>query len=1593
MSKYKSGSFPSGKRQPSINTNPFYTKSHVNPLEINEGSKNQLIVAVQSGDYDKIKRVIADRNISYNVRDELGQNPIHLIIKNDIIGDNERKKLELVKFFISNGVSISQFDNNNVTPLHLACKFQYADIVETLLKNGADPNAKDSQGMIPLHYATQGFIKPCKIKKKVKSIIPKPKQGDRVIPDVKIKELSISIIDILQTPHFNIYLTHISNTLKRIKDIYPEDFEKIRDEMNQEINKIIIDTTTSDAKKAELLQNYYDSTVNGLTEKFINKKFNKSLTSIDTKLKREGWSPIDNSEYKILSKNPSDIVREIDVKKKNELKGLYPQNEIDKFIKMKLSLTDFKEDCYKNLIEIILLLRASDKNSILYGIPGFSDIDIENYVVHKDVNKFTGDFKTIYGDIPLEMFDGKSDYDQYYDNLKVFRAPSKIVKEWKQSKNRKLRDGLKQYKVIDENLMVGQIGIQLPCGDDIYTLTPFANNIDSISTLGDLDASKIDTTVYPTGTVSFPKGGTCFFLTPLIGCVLQCEKRMQVIASNYDIFIKHLDKGYNFELYNLILVTNYINCLDTLQYIRYAFDEKEYIEAVINNFYGNINEVFKRNREKSCSYLLEEASIRLMDQENVKDIMGINNRPLNTLITTIYEMLDKLYSIVINIIKNLNKHIDSLNEFSGAQFIKNFNGSGFGKDEFKALKISPIDNFIDKPFKKFKLPPQTRLDYVNREFVDFENSRNKLINEYIPKIDDRHNPTYYKNFDGKFPDIDEVFYIDTQGAKFNLSDLKRRVGTVGEPKKGYLLNFKVQPDYDWDKLELGKKGIELTEYQQIKKNPAPSSINGMLDDHLEFIKLVIVYYLILAIHNIDDEDYLEFIDTPDGKTASEKKEKIKDALDRLNVPDALEGNRSLYFYSMISGIADELVTEHIKYYLKNSLSTTIRTFFEDRRIGDNKPELRIKDIGFSLNLKDIFERIIYKFKDGLEDKKSDFLNLRNTLSLILEDQEEIEEISEQFPIYNFDYTQMNLIEDDQCFKIEPKIIKLLREYRSNMNPRDNVHATPLVYALNTLHIELIDECLNNGCAVATEKSKNIVGITPYTHLFELIKQNSGDVKTVKELIDRFTKPFYDNLRRMLLDKKEFKNNVVKYLDILFPMIIIMYNGLLFRSVNRYTGNWSKEKYDKLIPTLQKLNKPQKSERYTKDFVGILEKGTDTMKYGSDNDVLAIKEKRLIEEIDTLKKNMIQQERRISDLRDDMNAMTDKSEIEELINDERAELAKNNALLGNLERERIEIGKNLSNNTWADYSIWEGRRDGFVSFNVRLPISEFYDNIFNQVINAGDDKGYMNYMAYNRAWYEYITVNYKDVLNNIGNIHLVSSIAFNTMIDNNSQNDLDIGNIHNIYQDVFKKIALDLNELPKEIKENYVLGELMGIFVHVMKHIVCVNLYHAVVKTITKWFISSGIEVPTEEGDDYFGIHRKVEGVTQEVINRVQSVVKQNDTFALRNYIVDTMPKKIVKTLLGIYNDDYDEDRDIRGIDELIAGIKPILLRSPELKDNISLFNNLDNYIYPYYKAIIEEVTPQMMVLIDNYNRFIINEERLINISGKVLEQAKKEVMK
>ena len=86
-----------------------------------------------------------------NYRDANFNSNLHIAVKNNSI--------KLVKYFLNKNSNPNELNKDGQTPLHLALKEGNKDIIDLLIKNGADISIKDNEGKKPFDYGSKEIIR------------------------------------------------------------------------------------------------------------------------------------------------------------------------------------------------------------------------------------------------------------------------------------------------------------------------------------------------------------------------------------------------------------------------------------------------------------------------------------------------------------------------------------------------------------------------------------------------------------------------------------------------------------------------------------------------------------------------------------------------------------------------------------------------------------------------------------------------------------------------------------------------------------------------------------------------------------------------------------------------------------------------------------------------------------------------------------------------------------------------------------------------------------------------------------------------------------------------------------------------------------------------------------------------------------------------------------------------------------------------------------------------------------------------------------------------------------------------------------------
>jgi hypothetical protein len=322
------------------------------------------------------------------------------------------------------------------------------------------------------------------------------------------------------------------------------------------------------------------------------------------------------------------------------------------------------------------------------------------------------------------------------------------------------------------------------------------------------------------------------------------------------------------------------------------------------------------------------------------------------------------------------------------------------------------------------------------------------------------------------------------------------------------------------------------------------------------------------------------------------------------------------------------------------------------------------------------------------------------------------------------------------------------------------------------------------------------------------------------------------------------------------------------------------------------------------------------------------------------------------------------------------------------------------------------------------IVTMYNRLFSKVISNRIPN---NNIFYNSLWDKYSTD--KDKLINLSNIHILINNIQSNIIDNiktisrdkidDSIKDLQL--IKGLYDDILLFIINNTTELPQEYgRDNIFLKEIMDIIIHCSKHIIFSNLYNALTRSLAEFFKSitpSKIKevvvddtfignlyadpknednfMVEKEGTKSLEMFKKDEQYSDYISSLIKEIMAsdyKNDE-DLNIYILETMPRICTKLKLDIYENEDDEDRIHTSLDEIFIKIVDMLKQSyvVSIDDTSSIIRNTKDYLLPYYKDLINITIPLMKSVIDNYNRYILNESGHIDMIIELLKGVKKDM--
>jgi len=141
-----------------------------------------------------------------------------------------------------------------------------------------------------------------------------------------------------------------------------------------------------------------------------------------------------------------------------------------------------------------------------------------------------------------------------------------------------------------------------------------------------------------------------------------------------------------------------------------------------------------------------------------------------------------------------------------------------------------------------------------------------------------------------------------------------------------------------------------------------------------------------------------------------------------------------------------------------------------------------------------------------------------------------------------------------CYKIKPEIIDELMKHNCNINSKNISLTTPLYYAIETLHPDLVKKLLDFNATPHSSTVKNNSSITPLQHALNLYlthtsyiyNHNTNDNNNFT-ILQRLCQPVYKEIKKFLQNKPEYGNNIIKY----FIFSIFSFNSRILFKLSKY----------------------------------------------------------------------------------------------------------------------------------------------------------------------------------------------------------------------------------------------------------------------------------------------------------------------------------------------------------------------------------------------------------------------------------------------------------
>lgn len=1534
-----------------------FVKEFVPRRNIDEADVNGLFSVALSGNLNDIRAFISDHNISLSVKDNEGNTVLHQVlgIEDDRINPNTR--FTIVNYLVENGAPLNHANKYNVTPLHIATKNQYHRIVKYLLDNGADPNAINSYKMTPLHIASRGQRKLCMKDPVGGAIIPKPEFEKREDISDLTKKIGEYILEKLREPGMHrIHLDHIknvlikSNKMDRTGEINKQ-LDLLQEEIRQAFSERGATPTMTQTKITKKTRDTLTSVQNAITAIHSKGFKNLPISSVAT----EGLE-IGRGNYIVSEKLPNEVLEDKWKKNRND----YEQH-----------MRKFKEEM-THISRIMKQIEIQIKDS--FNIFNFLGTLIKVYYENLRVAPTMGK-----DDEFAELFSTNDRRDDYNTNDRL--------REYRMMFDFNTPSGPRTANPGNLKEMNVQIIRSYPSdslGDYLtnYQNDPSYNNLNLGGLLGYLGGLP--------GNLLNIRFLNIFYRDDISHITTIILSLVEYINDNKLPYMERIYRDIENKLNNIINRDH--TDLDTL-----------YIEDIIN-FLNNFNHFIIR------FYILILKEERIWENAQVGSQQFFNEIPVrNNYLYGVIDITKQKYFGQLDTVKKLTvemkPHIISIidqlsNIITNTNSILSINFTNY------ILNGLPVnDRTVNMPRIYTEYLPL--IPDIEEEFMDINTdiSTDIFSNQLFPQTE--YETVYYGSADNPYP-------IGNPG---NVAHIYQAPGRI----RGQMIGIFVPPGNPYNAnppianivVANGHWDYNRTTYD------IPSYLRLISSDYLHLIK----YDLL--------KSFMENLFNQSGVAGTDEQEIWDEVSNYIRDYGDIIRNEILTKQTL-SVIANEL-DDILLAKLENLSTYASQQIITESLKNLNFPYLDYLlkgEIEFKIDYKSLDENILSLFEDYRNRRANDlrFLQYNQVLTKTDKRMKRINDDPfkqqvggyEEHVVIEIDYTTQGLKHEQTCYKLDKRIIpELLRsQTRTKINAKDMDGNTALHCSITLQHIPNITILLDKGAKYLN--TINNLRRSPFEHAVRLYRihnnylysNNAG--KIVKKLVESFNKEF----RNEITSNPAFKNNLSRYTDIMLSQLVIMINNNYFRYINKFENKFTKTDRDNLLNLLIDENIITSNKSITHDYVPLISDLSNSQKEsivnnGTSLHVLTKRKKNLNEKITNKEKQISVLTDSIANMQEFRDTIPDGDHYDrDYKRNIRQKYREKRNNLRNITNDRNNLQNKLNT---IERNVRRVRRNNIQRLDRNTPINNlqdvpsYYQNVYLEFLN-GDNR------AFNEMWNQYLKNN---KMKSPYNIHLVLVQVENKLLDeleeqlkkDHNKFGIDKKNykkfikkfkhLEKLYQKIIYYQAKKKRTLPKYLDENIYKKELVDIMGFILDHVLGENLLGTIQKLLYTYF--DKLQTKTDSGV-LAGDRGALRGYLDNIDDTIDQILDYEgiDDVSIKEYLIgqinprtgsyeiSPLSNNLIKHILELKenkNDYFNEG--IMDIAKFFEKIKELLLdnQAPApIKIDSVVIKYLDKYIIPFFKANYSNMITQMGVIINNYEKYLLNTHRNIQIINLMLKK-------